>query len=136
MGFHFVQLPFANGASMDFVPGTPFFQGLHPFHFKGGGCHEKLAALSEGQIMGVAKIHGGFRPLFTKVCLEAAGFIVDSGMDYPGVMTGLVGCKPGFFFQKNHPGTGILGFHGQGCGNTDNATANQGYIKLIQIISP
>ena len=59
-------------------------------HFLTVGGHQQLAALFHGERVFPAECQGGGRTAFAEIGFQAAGLIINAGVNYAGIVPGLV----------------------------------------------
>jgi len=101
VGFALAQLVGVQAFDLQLIQLRARIKCLHALHFQGRGGHQQLAAHLELDPVFAAKPFGGLGAAFAQIGLEAAGGVVDAGVNHPAVMPGLVLGQRGFFFQDH-----------------------------------
>ncbi len=89
------------------VAGTPFSKGpiedlIELRNLLRPGGDDQLAANIERHAIFIAKGTQGLVPCLRQLCLEAAWFVVNAGMDDAAIAAGLVLSKTNFFFNQQN----------------------------------
>ena len=110
--------------ALDTVRRRAFPQGAHPFHFEFGRGDQHLAAVVVANAVLIAKGFGGAVSRQAKLRLQAAGRVIDPGMDHAAVVARLVTGRAGLFFQQRNAGVRIDINQLHGGRHADDAAAN------------
>ena len=102
VGLQVGQLGLAHPPTGDAVDLRALFEGGHPFEFHGGGRDDQLAALGEPDAVLPAEVLGGTFTRLAERRLQAAGLVVDPGVDHPAVVARLVHADRGLGFEHHH----------------------------------
>ena len=98
----------------DAIGEPPLVQLLQAGDFLLRDRHDHLAAPADRDALFLAEVGQHPAALHAEGRLEAAGFVVNAGMDDPAVVAGLVGREAGLFFQQDLFEAGELLGEGEG----------------------
>ncbi|MCY1406192.1 hypothetical protein D9M71_214510 [compost metagenome] len=127
------QLAGAQPVALQAVGGGAFPERLHALHLQLAGGHQQLAALVVADAVPVAEGLGGLVAGQAELRLEAAGGVVDAGVDHAAVVPGLVARRAGFLLQQEDLRVRVdLGELHRG-GHADDAAADDDEIVHSQL---